>query len=341
MKTSQDSHFKMPDPCFPGSIAPTQLSYFSSGISALLAIIITIGNALIICTVAKDPLKKLRNPFAFFLVNAAVSDFAVGVVAMPVSAVFHYKEAHREINRTFIYILHLTYFISATASLVSMAAMAIDRYFQLVSFTAVRRRELSLRNRILISSLIWILAFGFSGFYFLTGYVTLVLIYVHVSLVSSFGITLVTYVKVIRRMSHKRVARKESRGVPTEVKLTERAAERERKITAVFMVILIAYICVYLPTALCIYILQFCMSCSCNVRHVFRDASFLLVSASSATNPVICLAKMPVIRKSLLAIIGRKEQASDTSFLNMTNSKSGNHGLDRRAIPNECSQRDD
>ena len=317
----------MPDPCFPGSIAPTQLSYFTSGISALLAIIITIGNALIICTVAKDPLKKLRNPFAFFLVNAAVSDFAVGVVAMPVSAVFHYKEAHRKINRTFIYILHLTYFISATASLVSMAAMAIDRYLKLVSFTA-NRNGLTLRRSIFISSLIWILAFGFSGFYFLTGYVTLVLIYVNTSLISSFGITLVTYVKVIRQMHETRKSMRAGTNLTPKTKKSDRAILRENKVTKVFMAMLLAFLCVYFPTTVFSYTLQFCMSCSCDVRHVLRDLAFLLVSAASATNPVICLWKMPTIRKSIYAILKcrKKNRLANTTLTNSTLVENRNTG---------------
>ena len=295
----------MADPCFPGSVAPIQLSYFTSGFSALLSITITVGNVLIILAVIKDPLKKLRTPFAFFLVNAAVSDFAVGAIAMPVSTIFHYKEAKREINIVFIYILHLTYFISATASLASIAAMAIDRHQTLISLRATRRK-LSPRTCILISTFIWIAAFGFSGFYFLLGFVSLALIYVNIALVSSFGITLLTYLKVMRRMRRTtKTLRETGETTPNQAK-ANRATMRENRVTKVFMSMLFAYLCIYLPTVICSFFLQFCLSCSCSIRHVFRDMVFVLVSAGSATNPIVCFLKMKVIRQSLYVIVTKR-----------------------------------
>ena len=293
----------MADPCFPGSVAPVELSYFSSAVSLCLAVIITTTNASVIIAVAKDPLKKLRSPFAFFLANAAISDCVVGAFAMPISTVFHYREAERKINPEFIYILHLSYFISATASLASMVAMAIDRHNSLVSIR-VRRPKLPLRYCITVSSLVWIVAFGFSGFYFLTGFVTLVLVYVNIAFVSSFGITLITYVKVIRKM------RKTTRVLNENKANNERgcrAALRENKVTKVFMSMLLAFLSVYFPTFIFIYLLQFCLSCPCSTRHVFRDLVFLLVSAGSATNPIVCIMKMPVLRQSIYAILSRQE----------------------------------
>ena len=301
----------MPDPCFPGSTAPVELSYFSSAVSLCLSLLITFGNVSIILVVAKDPLKKLRTPFAFFLANAALSDLAVGTIAMPVSTIFHYREAEQKINITFIYILHLTYFISATASLASMTAIAIDRHNTLVSIRTTRRK-LPLCYCLTVSSLVWVAAFGFSSFYFLTGFVTLVLIYVNFAFVLSFGITLMTYVKVIRKMRNTintlggtAEASKTSRGY--------RATVRENKVTKTFMAMLIAFMSVYFPTLIFIYLLQFCLSCPCSVRHVFRDLAFLLVSAGSATNPIVCFLKMPVIRQSLYAIVTQRDISTVTS----------------------------
>lgn len=296
----------MSDRCFPGTVPPTSLPYISMAISLLLFVIITLGNLSIILAVIKDPLRTLRNPFAFFLANAAVSDFVVGAVAMPVSVIFHYLESQNRINQTCIYILHLTYFISATASLVSIVAMAIDRYFTLISITA-KPRKLHRRECVALSSLIWMLAIGFSGFYFLAGFVTLVYVYVNISLVSSFGITLLTYLKVLSRMRETTNALKR-RGLATGYDKKDRAVLREKKVTSVFMSLLFAYIGVYFPTFILINLLQFCLSCSCPTRHVFRDLVFLFVSAASATNPIICLLKMPVLRKSLIAIAKCKDR---------------------------------
>ncbi|XP_065057861.1 octopamine receptor beta-2R-like [Rhopilema esculentum] len=300
----------MADPCFPGSDAPYQLAYFTSSVSAMLTILITTGNFLIIFAIAKDPLKKLRNPFAFFLANAAASDLMVGVVAMPVSTVFHYMEAKRSINRTLVYILHLTYFVSASASLFSMAAMTIDRYYALMSLSS-KRRNLSRRKCIIISALIWITAVSFSGFYFLLGFVTLLLVYVNISLCTVFGMTLVTYLKVIRRMHHLTSTLQDPNGtaVNSEERQDNMASpskgnlNREQKVTTVFMSIMIAFISIYTPAMIFIYILQFCFACSCNTRHIFRDLAFLFVTFCSATNPLICLVRFRVIKKSAIILL--------------------------------------
>ena len=299
----------MVDPCFPGSTPPAVLSYFSSAVSLCLSLIITIGNASIILTVAKDPLKKLRTPFAFFLANAAISDVAVGAIAMPVSVIFHYKEAQREINTAFVYILHLSYFISATASLASIAAMAIDRHKTLVSMR-VSRRKLPLRYCVTVSILVWAVAFGFSGFYFLTGFVTLAFIYVNIAVVSTIGITLVTYFKVIRKMRCMLITPSESK---ENVPRVQHATLKENQVTNVFMWMLLAFLCVYLPTLICSYLLQFSLSSPCSIRHVLRDFVFLCVSAGSASNSIVCLVKMPIIRKSLCAIVKREDQSTQSS----------------------------
>ena len=306
----------MADTCFPAKIdAPVPLSYFSAIFSACLCIIITIGNISIILAVAKDPFRKLRNPFAFFLANAAVSDLTVGVIAMPVSSIVHFMEAKHQINKTGIYIMHLTYFISASASIASIGAMAIDRYFTLVSMT-VKPRRLTRRNCIVIVFGTWLMAIGFSGFYFLAGFVTLVLIYVYCSLVISFGITLLTYFKVINRM--RRTARSlKKRGQVSGLCKEDRAVLREKKVTNVFKTLLLTFIGIYLPIFVATNILQFCLSCHCTTRHVLRDMAFLLVSSASAVNPIVCLLKMSVIRKSLWAVIKCKTQDLPGSSNNM------------------------
>ena len=297
----------MPDPCFPGSQAPFQVSYFTSGVSAVLVIIITTGNALIILAVARDPKKKLRTPFAYFLVNGALSDLIVGVVAMPVSTHFHYMEAKKLIDKTSIYILHLTYFVSASASLFSMAAMCFDRYYALVSLSTYRRK-FTMRRCVVISICIWILAGGFSGFYFLVGYVSLLLIYINVSLITSFGITLLTYLKIMRNM--RGITKTVRHGMNTTKKQSkeDRMMLRERKVTRVFMSILVTFMCIYAPALVLIYILQFWLSFSCDTRHIFRDLVFLLISAGSAANPIVCIVKLSTIKESIRAVIKCKKR---------------------------------
>ena len=75
--------------------APKELSYFTAAVSGLLSIVTTGGNTLVCFAVFKDPYKKLRTPFMYFLVNLAVSDLLVGCVTMPTSVVTHTLEANK------------------------------------------------------------------------------------------------------------------------------------------------------------------------------------------------------------------------------------------------------
>eukprot|EP00794_Sanderia_malayensis_P000433 gene433-1074_t len=280
---------------------PTQMSYISMAVSCLLVIVTSMGNFLVIYAILKDPEQKLRTPFAFFLFNLTISDLAFGITAMPISIIYHIDEAKKQtLNTHFIVIVHMCYFISASASLFSMIAMCVDRYTALVSLTT-HRRKISVSKYILISILIWLLAGAFSGFYFLLRYVTLLNIYIHVSLIGSFCITLVTYIRVLRNM--KSLAKTLNKDLSRAERRRQKRLSRESRITKVFITVLVVYAAIYAPVFVFLYILQFCLSCGCDVRHIMRDMCFLLVAFTSASNPLVCIARMPTIRSTVIKAI--------------------------------------
>ena len=488
----------MADPCFPGTWAPVPLSYFTTVMSVILTIVITTGNFLIVVAIVKDPHKKLRKPFAYFLANLALSDVFVGIIAMPVSIVFHYLEANRRINITTIYIVHITYFLSLSASLFSMTAMCFDRYYAFVSLST-NRRQFTKSRCITISIGIWVLAAAFTGFYFLFGYVTLVVIYAHVSFVCIFGITLLTYLKIMKNMKkvsrvinrrlgssgaaspsslssnsrarvssisasesrtcqlppikesqirngesletiseqlnprqqwhrvfirrrkrhslaikksndtaessnkirttqskairlspvrerlspnkerprprngtlesnnspskrrvsltvsswnpprgrsstlsgsegdeqtnqERRTAKQERRRLKQQRKSISEQAKKtrhfvqERKITRVFLTMLATFLCTYFPALILVYILQFCLSCTCDFRHILRDIVFVLVPSSSGLNPLICILKLPYIKEAVVAIFNVRRRTV-YSFSNSNFDERSNNGI--------------
>lgn len=486
----------MADPCFPGAWAPVPLSYFTTVMSVILTIVITTGNFLIVVAIVKDPHKKLRKPFAYFLANLALSDVFVGIIAMPVSIMFHYLEAQRRINMTTIYIVHITYFLSLSASLFSMTAMCFDRYYVFVSLST-NSRQFTKSRCILISIGIWVLAAAFTGFYFLFGYVTLLVIYAHISFVCIFGITLLTYLKIMknlkkvsrvinrrlgpsgeatpenvssntrgrassvaasesrrnqstkeahirkrenletiseqqnprqhwhrifirRRKRHspavtrsnetaersndsrttqpkaklpspvmeglspnmerpsprngslgsnnspskrraslavsnwnplrgrsstlsgsegdeqtnqeRRISKEERRRLKQQRKSISEQAKKtrhfaqERKITRVFLTMLSTFLCTYFPALILVYILQFCLSCSCDFRHILRDIVFVLVPSSSGLNPLICILKLPYIKEAVIAIF-KFRRRTVYSFSNSNFNEQSNHDV--------------
>ena len=299
--------------CFPDVWAPKPLSFFSAISSLILCLVITCGNSLIVLAVIIDPLKKLRNPFSYFLVNLAACDLIVGLVTMPVSYTVHMDEAAGNIPQYKVYLLHLTYFISATASVLSLGALSVDR-FVAIKWPIAYRRRLSLRRCALLSVSIWIFSSLVSLVYLQVGYINHLMVFVHLSAVVTLVLLAVTYFQVYRAF---RVQSSELRsfgdsvnqvnpGISQTRELELRRVTTEKKVTRAFLYILGLFIACYVPAIVMIYILQFCDMCSCELRHTLRDLQFILVSANSAMNPFVCTIRLGLFRKSIAELLSCK-----------------------------------
>ena len=121
--------------------SPSYLSLLTTIIVAVFCFIITLGNFMIITAVVIDPLKKLRTPFNYFVVNLAVADLIIGIVSMPVAIHFHVREYLRK-KDDFIFIRNAfstTLFISLTASLLCLIVLSVDRYIAITFAVKYRR----------------------------------------------------------------------------------------------------------------------------------------------------------------------------------------------------------
>ena len=69
---------------------------------------------MIIAAVVINPLKKLRSPFNYFVVNLAVADAIVGTFSMPVAIYYHaYEFLKKKADFRLVQkIFHLTLFIT-------------------------------------------------------------------------------------------------------------------------------------------------------------------------------------------------------------------------------------
>ena len=109
--------------------APSSLSFFSASLSILFMITNIPGNLLVILAVFRDPFKNLRSPFNYLMTNLAAADLVVGAVVCPLSIHYHVTEGLRgSISTEEIKAFHFTYFISCTASVLSLASLAVERY---------------------------------------------------------------------------------------------------------------------------------------------------------------------------------------------------------------------
>ena len=71
---------------------PSYLSLLTIIINVMFCLVITMGNFMILILVIINPLKKLRSPLSYFVVNLAVGDLIVGMISMSITIYFNVLE---------------------------------------------------------------------------------------------------------------------------------------------------------------------------------------------------------------------------------------------------------
>ena len=270
--------------------APSYLSLLSTIVGAVFCLIITVGNLMIIVAVVVDPLKKLRYPFNYFVVNLAVADLIVGMISMPFGLYTHSQEylkkkpAFRSVVKSF----HMSLFISLTASLISLIALSIDRYIA-IKFATKYRRYLTWKKGWITSCIIWTLSLSIPLIYLEVGYIDFLMIYINTAVVIAAVTLIITYTRVYKFLQAQTEKLKKNTAIAKhETKVLEvKRAYWQQRVTRIFLWILILFLCCYTPGTIIVYILQFCTKCDCEFIHIMRDISFYLITVNSCMNPFV------------------------------------------------------
>ena len=176
------------------------LSYVTASISAILCLITVPGNLLICLAVYIDPYHRLRTPFNIVVANLAFADLIVGCITEPLSVYLHIKEGiGREITIAEIRALHLSYFISCTASVLSISLLALERYIS-ISYSFKYRLYFKARRFVLVSVIVWLVAVGLSTVYVITSYVFYTFVFITIAVLWTLGMTTFCYVKILRKL---------------------------------------------------------------------------------------------------------------------------------------------
>ena len=314
----------MPAECYPTFWAPKSLSITTAIFSATFAGPAVIGNSLIVLAVICDPLKQLRSPFNYFLINLVASDMIVGCITLPISVWAHINESRGWYPEDVMTIQHLSFFISSTASILHLLMLSIDRYF-LITNAVLYRTHMSWKNCAKVSVVVWTVALCTPLLYPALGYIKYLMLHFHAFVLTCAATLLVNYVfvyKFLRRRTASMLSnRRDSEEPSSRGGSVRRGSERsdtstvcrlytknlliERKVTQTLLLILIMFVSSMLPATVMIYVLQFCETCPCNWRHVLRDIVFLSFPLCSAVNPIICLMRLRTIKTSLRRIFDR------------------------------------
>lgn len=292
--------------------APAALSFFTGTLSIILMLINIPGNLLVILAVAFDPNKNLRNSFNFLVTNLAVADLIVGLVTEPLSIHIHFKEGRNfPISSAEFKAIHMTYFISCTASVLSIILLAVDRYVALVY--PLRYRNIMSKRVLCVSVvLVWLISVSLPCIYFEVGYIRYAFIFANSAIIIAIIITVLTYTRLIvkfkRGSNHGDDDNDDATsGSPTALTPPPQLGD-QKHVTEMFLVIMIAVLCCYGPSTMLIYAMNFCESCSCTSIHWFRDMHFVFVITNSSVN-FFCYAFRSTKFRSAFRVILRLERA--------------------------------
>ncbi|XP_015763741.1 PREDICTED: muscarinic acetylcholine receptor M1-like [Acropora digitifera] len=286
---------------------PTGLSYFTASVSVFLTLITVPGNFLICIVIVKDPFRNLKTPFHYLVLSLAATDLLVGSFMDPASAVFHFGEALQS-KVVDVKIIHFSYFILSTASILTLAALTAERYVAVTS-PLKYKTTVTPKRAIITSLLIWIAALGFSFIYFKLGFIFYSFIFANTAVICTFAVLLFVHMRIVRRLRERakywrdRRANDSTESGKLENKIKTKETKRESRAVKALMIILLAFFVSFTPACIMIYLLNFCSNCSCLFIHWLRDLQYLIVVSNSGINPYLYAWRIPQFKRALFKLM--------------------------------------
>lgn len=306
--------------CF-NSTAPRELSFSSTAISLVLFVVAAPWNFLICFTIYKNPHKNLRTPFNLLILNVALADLIQGIAVLPLSAAYHGLEGFQKASTSLLKALHLFFFISCTASIMSIGALAVDRCIS-ISYPLKYRSKSTYSRSIRISIMIWLISTGISVVYFHVDFIVYTFVFVNCVLLLTVAVLLFVQFWVNKSLRNHR-ERREFRP-PSQISRADnnttfdsyrnKMVKHHTRVTRTFLAILMAFLFLNTPSFVFAYVLNFCRTCDCDTYHIFRDLHFLFVLFPSSVNPFLFGFRLPHFKRALITIISRKPQTSETQL---------------------------
>ena len=308
------------------------LTITTAVISLTLSLTSIVGNVLIILAVVLDPNKNLRRPFSWLIVNLAAADLLFGALADPFTAIYHFKlYLGKKPRNEELILLNTSFFSSSTASALTIASLAFERYLSVRKPNEYRNRVTNKRIIFTIVA-IWLISFASLIMYLKLGYVLSSFINVNASFLLAASLSCFMYFLMWRKLKERTQVnhdrRKTSHAVPSDLISSNPVIvsrnKMEEKVTRMFLVVLVVMLCCFGSSALFTYFLAFCESCSCVTLHWFLDFGFILVSINSSLNFFCYAMQSSRFRSAFIKILKRKKTSHHQypySFYNVANNR--------------------
>lgn len=267
------------------------------------------GNLMVILAVLFDPNKNLRSPFTLLVANLAVTDLIVGVLVEPLSVNTHYRES-QGMSISMSWFSQSVYFLCCTASLLSLAALTVDRYLAITK-PLWYRTNASYKRVGIAASMVWIVSGCFTSLFFYVGFVTYAFVFANITMFCTIFIFIFSYVRIFQ-YAKKQIAQIDSLtdGQSEHNKARQRAIEMENKLTKTYLIMLGVFLTCYIPSCIMIYLMNLCHACSCYLIHWLRDFHFVFITINSLINPFLYAFRLPNFKSAVMRMLSCSGQVA-------------------------------
>ena len=258
-------------------------------ILSLIAVMASFGNIMTILVIVVNPLRRLRSPFFYFLLNLSVADALQGSVSVPM--VVYYLSKHTQslrVNTSSA--TNVLTLISVASVFFNTMVIALDRCIAITR--PIRyRTTLSWQRCLKISLFMWFLSI-------LTGLVLLVYVYqppfkVDLILANNYFMFIVGIIIMLLvffrayNFLKKHEEKYQDRLRKASISFVGQRYNTEKKVTKVLLMVLAVFVVTYAPALVMLNLTRFCVQCSCHVKFNLYISQYILLVLNSAVNPFI------------------------------------------------------
>lgn len=252
-----------------------------------------------------DPNRELRTQFNCFTFNLALADLTVGCITEAIFVYYHIKESmdsefgHHTGDAFMQKISHIPFLITAVASALTIAALALERYLAVTSPFRYRQ-YFDVQLSVVLSIIIWIVALGFGLLNMVMEYYLQCFIILNSVLMFTGFIVCFACFKIRKTL---RDASSNWKEIGMRSTREDGDLNTQKKLTKTFEIMIGALICCYAPACAMVYYMSVCDDCNCDVVQWFRDALAWLIVLNSAINPFIYAFRNVSFRSAVKIII--------------------------------------
>ena len=262
-------------------------------LAMIVSPVIVFGNSLVILSVWKDPLKKLRpSPSNYILSSMAIADLLVGLVGCPLSVYWGWATFHQE-DPPFGP-LKLS-FVLVNVSVGHMLLLTIDRFFALV--TPLHYRVKVTNKRVCITTVsCWIYFLLFGGvFAFWDKQFTILGTIYSLQVFFILICIIVLYIVILFRFHKYSRTTGAQEGSTANRQLI---LQREKNVSKAIAVVICAFLSCFVPWFIVQILIYFCLPCNHNLSMLMIVYAFTaaLLYANSGVNPFLYVWRLPKYR---------------------------------------------